>query len=297
MFNVSILKNSVKLVKSRPEAIFIWTWCTLIACLIIGNGYPALYPTLMAMGTIAFLTASTYIYNDLCDAEMDSHSEVHSNRPIATGEISQGFAKNFVIVTALIGLGIASLVNTATLVLSASYWLMFTLYSYPGVRFKRMFIVKELIIAIAWPLLAMVGVYAVSNKFSVSGIFAGLLMGMFSFMGMPALSDSFDEKEDAMYGIKTMAQAMTWKRRVEMLGAALLLIMVITTMTYSRLGFNTLLPITIVASSLFVLSRVIPIYNEFDMDKALKMRKTTYLYVILSQIFIVLGSMNVNLPF
>jgi len=183
------------------------------------------------------------------------------------------------------------------MILSAAYWVMFTLYSYPGVRFKKMFMVKELVIAIAWPMLALVGVYAVSNRFSMPGVFAGVMMGMFSFLGMPALSDSFDEKEDAMFGIKTMAMALTWKQRVMLLGTALGLMIVVTTMTYTQLGFNTLLPITIVGSSLLILRSVIPIYKEYNMEQALKVRKFTYIYVILSQVFIVIGSLNLALPF
>jgi len=120
---------------------------------------------------------------------------------------------------------------------------------------------------------------------------------MFSFLGMPALSDSFDEKEDAMYGIKTMAMTLTWKQRVILLGTALGLMIVVTTMTYTQLGFNTLLPITIVGSSLLILRSVIPIYKEYNMEQALKVRKFTYIYVILSQVFIVIGSLNLALPF
>lgn len=234
-------------------------------------------PTLMAMGSIALLTASTYIYNDLCDAEMDRHSDVHSGRPISTGEVSEGFAKGFVVVAAVLGLVLSSMINTATMFLSAAYWVMFILYSYPGIRFKKMFMVKELVIAIVWPMLALVGVYAVNNTFSVPGVFAGVMMGMFSFLGMPALSDSFDEKEDAMFGVKTMAMSLTWKRMVELLGAAPVLMLVLNTMTYTQLGFNTLLPITIVGSSLLVLRSVVPIYHEYNMEQALKVWKFTYI--------------------
>lgn len=294
---MSIVKNSVALIKSRPEAIFIWTWCTLIACLVMGNGFPPLTPTLMVMGSIALLTASTYIYNDYCDAEMDSHSMVHSNRPIATGDVSMGFARGFIAVTALLGLVLGYALNTTTFILGATYWVMFTLYSAPFVRFKRMFLVKELVIAIAWPILALAGVYAVGNTFSFTGIFAGLMMGMFSFMGMPALSDSFDEKEDKMYRIKTMAGALSWSNRVLLLGAALVLMMGITLLTYNQLGFNIILPITIVGSSLILLRMVAPIYKSFDQEKALKVRKITYLYVMLSQVFVVLGSMSLPILF
>jgi 4-hydroxybenzoate polyprenyltransferase len=294
---MSIVKNSVTLIKSRPEAIFIWTWCTLIACLVMGNGFPSLTPTFMVMGSIALLTASTYIYNDYCDSEMDGHSDVHSDRPIATGEVSKGFARGFIAVTAVLGLGLGYIINMNTFLLGAAYWVMFTLYSAPFVRFKRIFIVKELVIAIAWPLLALAGVYAIGNTFSFTGIYAGLMMGMFSFMGMPALSDSFDEKEDKMYGIKTLAGALSWPNRVLLLVSALVLMMGITLLTFNRLGFNAVLPITIVGSSLLLLRMVAPIYKSFDQEKALKVRKITYLYVMLSQVFVVLGSMSLPLPF
>lgn len=294
---MSIVKNTITLVKSRPEAIFIWTWCTLIACLIMGNGFPPLVPTFMVMGSIALLTASTYIYNDYCDAEMDIHSLVHSDRPIATGEVSKKFSRGFIVVTAILGLVLGYSINLNTFLLCGTYWLMFTLYSAPMVRFKRIFVVKELIIALAWPLLALTGVYAIGNTFNFTGIFAGLMMGMFSFMGMPALSDSFDEKEDKMYGIKTMAGALSWPNRVLLLGTSLVLMMGITLLTYDQLGFNILLPVTVVVSSLMLLSMVVPIYNNFDQEKALKVRKVTYLYVMLSQLFVVLGSMSLPLPF
>jgi len=42
---------------------------------------------------------------------------------------------------------------------------------------------------------------------------------------------------------------------------------------------------------------VVPIYQEYNMEKALKVRKLTYIYVIVSQVLIVIGSMNLALPF
>ena len=45
------------------------------------------------------------------------------------------------------------------------------------------------------------------------------------------------------------------------------------------------------------LRSVVPIYKEFNLEQALKVREFTYIYVILSQVFIVIGSMNLQLPF
>jgi hypothetical protein len=123
------------------------------------------------------------------------------------------------------------------------------------------------------------------------------MMGIFSFLGLPALSDSLDEEEDTLFEVKSLARALSWKRRIQFLGSAILIMMVVTTLTYAQLGFNTLLPITVVGSSLILLRFVVPIYNGFEREKVQKVRTVTYLYVIMSQIFIVLGSLNLPLPF
>jgi len=46
-----------------------------------------------------------------------------------------------------------------------------------------------------------------------------------------------------------------------------------------------------------IIRSVVPLYKEFNMEQALKVREFTYIYVILSQVFIVIGSMNLPLPF
>jgi len=294
---VSVVKSTLTLIKSRPEAIFIWSWCTLIACLIVSRGYPPLGPTFLAIGSTAMLTASAYIYNDLCDAEMDRFNPDKKSRPLASGEVSEKFAYRFIVITGVLGLGISFMINRMAFLFSAVYYILFMLYSWPVVRFKKMFLLKEIVTCSAWPLLALVGVYAVTGHFSLSGIFAGVMMGVFSFLGLPALSDSLDEKEDTMFEINSLARSLSWKRRIELLGAAILIMMIVTTLTYIQLGFNTLLPITVVGSSLILLRFVVPIYNGFDRDKVQKVRTVTYLYVIMSQIFIVLGSLSLQLPF
>jgi len=293
----SIVKNTLTLVKSRPEALFIWSWCTLIACLVVGRGVPPLTPTFMAIGSTLFLTASAYIYNDLCDAEMDRFNPDKQSRPLASGEVSESFAYRFIAVTGVIGLIISLLINQKTFIFSLTYYVLFMAYSWPKIRFKKIFLLKELITSSAWPILALVGVYAIKGSFSLPGIFAGIMMGVFSFLGLPALSDSLDEKEDSMFDVNSLARSLSWKRRIEFLGLAILIMMVVTTLTYSRLGFNTVLPILVVGSSLFLLKSVIPIYNQFERERVQKVRSFTYLYVILSQIFIVIGSLNITLPF
>jgi 4-hydroxybenzoate polyprenyltransferase len=293
---MNIIKNTSLLIKSRPEAIFIWSWCTLIACLIVGRGYPPLKPTFTAIVSTALLTASAYIYNDLCDADMDKYNPEKRNRPLASGKVSASFAKWFIAITGILGLIISYSINLTTFIFSTIYYILYMLYSWPRVRFKKIFILKEIITCLAWPILALVGIYAVQESFNAPGMYAGLMMGVFSFLGLPALSDSFDEKEDSMFEVNSLARSLSWKRRIQLLGMAIIIMMTVTILTYAQLGFNTLLPITIITSSLVLLRFIIPIYDEFEWTKVQKVRSLTYYYVILSQIFIVIGSLNITLP-
>ena len=100
---MSMYNDVIRLVKSRSEAIFLWSWGTLISCLIAGQGFPSIYSTLIAVSSVAFLTASVYLYNDIIDREMDTLNPDKGKRPIATGKVSVGFAQRFVFVAAIIG--------------------------------------------------------------------------------------------------------------------------------------------------------------------------------------------------
>ena len=289
------VRDVFTLIKSRPEAIFIWSWSTLIACLIVNGGLPPLGETFTVVGASALLAASAYIYNDLIDAEMDRYNPDKKARPIAAGEVSEGFALGFVVATGVLGLALASLLNRAAFLFEAAFYVLYMLYSYPPVRFKKMFILKEVVSCSGWVLLALAGVYATTGAFSFKGIFAGVMMGVFSFLGLPALSDSLDETEDALFEVNSLARSLTWRQRVLFLGAAIGVLTVSTLVGYRPLGFNGFLPVAVVASSLFLLSRVRTIVEGYDREKVLRVRSYTYYYVILSTVYMILGALN--LPF
>ena len=279
--------------KSRIEQLFYWPWCTFIACMVTSKGSPDLVRLLMAILTTVLTTYSTYIYNDTVDAEMDTFNPVKGKRPIASGKISKKSAMILFVVTGVLGLAMSFMLSINAFLVNLSYFILFTIYSYPGIRLKNMFIVKELVVASGFPLNSLVGIFAVSPTLNLSAIFAGILVGTFSFLGMPALQDSLDEKEDGIYGVKTMARAFSWRRRIQMLGLAVLLMMTVTPLTYSNFGFTMVLPIIIVASSLIVLRYIIPIYGSFELAKVTKVRRIVLIYLMLLQISFIIGSIHI----
>lgn len=296
-FRLSDFVRSVPvLLRSRLEAIFIWSWCTTITTMVIGRGFPPVVPSLMVIGSVACIAAAVYLYNDLVDAEMDRLNTVKVKRPMAAGSVSESSAMVLIVGLGFVGLTLSFFVNLPTFLITLGWMVLFTIYSHPGIRLKKMFIVKELVCASGWPLCSLAGSFALTGTFSLPALFASLLLGTFSFLGMPALSDAFDEYEDGLYGVKTMARVLNWKRKVQLLGLAVLVMMTVTPLTYAQLGFSVILPISVVALSLMLLRLAIsPIMDKFELQTALRARKLTYLYFILTQILIVISSLNLGI--
>jgi len=279
---------------SRREVLFMWSWCVLIACMVASRGSPPIQATVLTLGAILLIGSSTYIYNDLVDAEMDSLSEVHRSRPMASGRIRKSDAWLTIFVSGAAGLGLAFLVSMPVFLLCLGWLMLFAVYSHPGIRLKKMFLVKELVVSSGWPIISLIGGYAVTGGVSMPAMFSGLLFGAFTFLGLPALSDTFDAYEDGVYGVKSLGRVLSWRRKVQMLGLAALLMMTVTPLTYSQLGFSVILPILVVALSLIMLRwAVFPIINSFEVHSAQLSRRIIYVYFLVIQVIVIASSMSV----
>jgi 4-hydroxybenzoate polyprenyltransferase len=271
-----------------------WSWCVLIACMVASGGAPPIQVTALTLASILLVGSSTYVYNDMVDSDMDSLSEVHNNRPIASGRVRKSEAWATIIISGAAGLGLAYLVSLPVFLLCLVWLILFTIYSNPRIRLKKMYIIKELVVSSGWPLISLIGSYAIIGSVSVPALFSGLLFGAFTFLGLPALSDSFDTYEDGVYGVKSLGRALSWRRKVQLLGLAALLMMTVTPLTYSQLGFSVILPITVVASSLIILRwAIFPIANGFEIHAAQLSRKIIYIYFLTIQVVLIVSSMNV----
>lgn len=282
------------LIWSRREVLFMWSWCALIACMVATKGSPPIQVTALTLASILLIGTSTYIYNDLVDSDMDSISEVHKSRPIASGKVRRPDAWPTIIISGVVGLGLSYLVSLPVFLLCVGWLVLYTFYSYPRIRLKNMFLIKELVVSSGWPIISLIGSYAVLGSVSWSALFSGMLFGSFTFLGLPALSDSFDAYEDGIYGVKSLGRSLSWRRKVQMLGLAALLMMTVTPLTYSRFGFSVILPITAVSLSLIMLRwAVFPIANGFEVHVAQMSRKIIYVYFLVIQVVLILSSTSV----
>jgi len=260
-----------------------------------GRGFPPILVTVLAVLSMMLITSSVYIYNDIVDREMDQYNFKKKNRPLVTGEVSVRFAQYFVAITAALGLALAYFINWNVFVWSSVYFLLFFAYSYPLVRLKKMYVVKEIIIAMVIPMSSVIGSYAVLGSFSLPIIYAGTTMGLFLFLMMPALNDSFDVDEDKIYGIKTLAQTLSWRLRTYMIASGILLMVVLTYAASVWFNLSIVLPVATLVASILLLRVLSKIWNKFERDYAYGTRIKFQMYFFAIQILFVLS--NMNLPF
>lgn len=296
---LTILKSTAVLIRSRLELIFAWTWVTAVSCLIAGRGFPLIKPTLMSIFAMFFISASVYLYNDISDKEMDTLNPTKKNRPLLSDTVSIKDATKIIYLLGLLGLTITLFINTYSFIFSLLYLFIFSIYSHPKIRTKTMFLGKEFTIFLGWILCSLVGSYAVVGTWQINVLYASLLCAIWSFSTFPIIADAGDIEEDRLYGVKNLSVLLSWKRKVQLLVFGFLFVMTITPLTYVQLGFNMILPIFTVASSLIFLRLIYPKIVGFEnmeyrerTSAYPKIRKLGHIYYFLLAIAFIFGSIN-----
>lgn len=290
----TMLTPLILLIHSRLEALFIWSWNTFIACLIAGRGSPPLIPTIISVTAVMLITLSVYLYNDFADVTMDRSSSFKMNRPLPSGSVSQKDVMRVVYLSGSLGLIIALLGGICSFLFSFTYFILFMIYSHPGIRLKRRFLFKESVIALGIPLTSLVGIYSVANSFVIHAFFASICFAVFTYMGQPLFTDSRDVEEDRLAGVRSLASILVWKRRVQLLVLGSLLSMGGAFIMYFAFDYSIVLPIYAVGGGFIFLFRVTSLLNSYEEVLFSKARKITYMYFVLLQIFFVIGSLGLQ---
>lgn len=291
------------LVKSKAEALFYWPWSTVIGCLIAGSGFPPLRPTVLAITSMIFIALSVYLYNDVIDREMDSVSPMKKSRPLASNTVKVEDAMKIIYASGFIGLAISFFINIYTFILSLLYLVLYATYSHPKIRLKKRLIMKEATLSFGWVLCSLIGSYSVKGTFHPPALYAGILFGIFTFSVNPAVNETMDIEEDRKFGINSLGVVLSWRRKLQLLIFGFLFIMTITPLTYIQFGFNIILPILVVATSLIflrysfiIMSKIeqSTLSHEFFQIEIRKAKRLMGAFLIIFQIFMVFGSLNIN---
>jgi len=299
--HTSFFKSTGSLIKSRKEALGLWIWCSVVACLVAGRGFPPIQPSLMSITATFLIALAVYVYNDVVDLDADMDNAFKNDRPLSSGEVSRGNAMKLIILSSVVGLTISFLNNFKSFLFSSLYFILFFLYSYPKVHLKKRFLVKESVISSGLIIVGLSGSYAILGSFSPMVFVGFLLFAVFAFLTMPTGFDSTDIVADKLQGVKTIASMLTWRQRMQLAMTGMLVIMTITPFTYVNFGYNILLPASLVLTGLVFLwlmypmmVSVDPIVNIVEKSVLLRTRKIVIIFIFVICGCVILGSLNLN---
>ena len=288
----NFIDSSITLIISRKEIVFAVTWTASLASIIAGRGFPPVYLTLLAIFAVMMINLSVYIYNDVIDREMDAYSEQDKKRgrPLAHGEVSEKTALRFVGLTAIVGLAACYLLNLTTFSIGAAYFVILFLYSYPKIRFKTMYIVKNLITSLVMPAALLITVSAIEASISFSTLFIASSYFIMSFALLPAVADMLDYEEDLEFNVKTLGNTLSWKQNLLMFDAGVLVIIGSGIFSYIVLGMNILVPLafSIIGIPLMLYSYMLR--NESGLSASYKLRPLTYVLAMFAPLIFSIGA-------
>lgn len=145
-----------------------------------------LFDTRRVLGALAgvacfcLLASSVYVLNDLIDVEADRAHPVKKNRPIASGEVSEGIAKVALVVLAGGALSGAWLVDPLFLAAAGGYLVNNVAYSF---GLKRVAYVDVISIAVGFELRVLAGAFAADVPPSVYMLVVTFLLATFLGLG------------------------------------------------------------------------------------------------------------------
>jgi len=289
MNKISLFASFKLLFLSRLKYSFIYSWATAISCLIATKGFPPIVPFVLVVLSTLFITTSVYLYNDSEDSDFDKMDDKgKEQRPMAVGTISTKVGYIIVVTNAVIGLGLAYLINFNTMIIAFGYLILGFLYSYPGIYLKKHFLMKETITASGTIFYGLLGMYGTINAFSLNTFFSSIIFFIFVFTVVPLLDQS-DLKQDRARGMNSLALNTSYKSRINIAGAGMVIILLLSPITYLYLDFNIVSPILLWILGGQVLRYIIPLARDPKTADLAKTWNTAYNFYLLSPIAFAIG--------
>jgi len=274
-------------IASRKIVIFIYTWPALI-CLFIASRWMVTVPEVLLLVSAVSLTGfSVYFYNDIKDLEDDIKTaelgnSMKSLKPLGQGRISKELFTKFTAMSAALGLILASLLNTGVLVSMSLYLVLGILYSADPFRFKKRFILKQLVIALGCVLSILAGALA-GGEISQAVIFM-ILMDFAIVVGVNPIVDIPDMLGDKDMGAKTMPAVIGPSMTVRFAMAVLIAIAGGSIIGYLGLGLSITLPflITLITGAwIYTIMPLMRRYNDIAFTNIVLFKRVVPLYLMI----------------
>ena len=287
-----LIYSSIILLKSRREIIFGSSWIAALASIIAGKGFPPIYGSILSIIAVMMIVTSVYIYNDIIDSDMDAYSkqEKKKKRPIAHGLVSENNAMIFVAVTGLLGLGICLILNPIVFVVGLTYYILVFLYSHPAVRFKEMFIIKNLVASLLLPTSSLISGVAIEKRISTNMAFLSIIYYLLCAFTLPAVGDMLDYEEDLAFNIKTIGNSISWKSNLILYNIGVIILFLGSLFSYLYFEISLFVPIVSSILCVYLMVYSFNLRNEDGKTASYKLRPLSYVLMLLNPLLLAFGS-------
>jgi 4-hydroxybenzoate polyprenyltransferase len=223
---------------------------------------------------------------------MDAYSskEKKKKRPIAHGVVSITDAMRFVYLTGILAFATSLLLNRIVFFISIIYFIILFLYSYPGVRFKNKFIIKNAVTAIGPPLLILIGGAAVEASLSTIFLLLSTSNFFLFFLILPAGADCLDIEEDRAFNVKTIGGALTWRQNLLLFNLAVLTMVSTSVISYKLFNMSYLAPLLMAGIGIPLILFTFTISNLDNIRGVDKLRPVAYVFLLLAPLILTLGA-------
>jgi len=297
-----VVASYLQSARSRPVVIFVYTWPAFISFLIASRSYPqgTFLDVFKLIISVSLMGFGVYFFNDLRDINDDLKNfelgnPAPASRPFTSGKISGEMLKKFILFSAITSLLVAYSINLNVFYLLFVYMIIGVLYSAEPVRLKKRYLLKQSTITVGCMLAVLMGAYTAGGI--NTPILYMLVLHFLICMGLNPLLDIRDIRGDRIMGVKSIPVVWGPEMTVRLYFASIIIIGGATLVGYSRMGFNTAMPLLVLMIMGAWLYVSLPLLKRWDDPKFLNIlifKRTFPLYLAL-QLVPLIGL--VNLPF
>ncbi len=294
----SVLKQFALCVRSRTEAIMMYSWLSLISLFIVCRGFPPPILTLKLFCAMTGTALGVYLYNDLCDLEDDIlgrelGASAPSNRPLCRGLVSKRRMGVFSALLVISGLMMSALINFEVLLLQIMFLILGFIYSNKPIRLKRIFLGKQVTVTIFGAITCLSAGLAL-GAITVQLLYLTGLYVLFT-LGVNPLGDLKDLECDRADGIKTIPVVWGPRLTIRLACATFTAAAITTWIGFYGLGFNIALPIigtTVLVAYAYIMYPLFEPLGDYEYTVRALYKRCSPLYFIL-QLAVLMGSIPI----
>ena len=223
-----------------------YSWLSVIGLFITFRGIP---PPLLFLKVFLAMTGTAlgvYLWNDVCDFKQDRGGrdmidQSPSGRPLASGLVSKSKMEIFSAILVVLGLTASALINLEVLLIQIAFLVLGITYSTEPIRLKRIFLWKQVTVAIGGAIACLSAGLAV-GFISIQLLYLTGLYVLF-VVGVNPLGDLKDIESDRAGGVRTVPIVWGPGATIRLSLATFTAAAATTWIGFVGLGFNVALPI------------------------------------------------------